>query len=79
MFLFDEETAILFLDKMAEDDNVWNRLKLIDLLGDIHNKDADRILLKLSGDLEEMVSDRAGFMLSQRSYSQFETKTENTL
>ena len=64
---------------MSEDDNLWNRLKLIDLIGDIQNNDSDRILTKLSGDSEEMVSERAQFILSQRPFTQFETKTENTL
>ena len=79
LFLFDEETAVLFLDKMAEDDNLWNRLKLIDLISDIQNKDSDRILLKLSGDPEEMVCERAEFILSHRPFTQYETKAENSL
>ena len=66
MFILDESFAVLFLDKMVEDDNMWNRLKLIEMLENVHLPEADSALRKLAEDREEMISERAQAVISQR-------------
>jgi hypothetical protein len=90
LFLLDESFAVLFLDKMVEDNNMWNRLKLLEMLENVRMPEADLALHKLAEDREEMISERAQFVISQRGNSgnydplssqngmnQFETKIED--
>ena len=77
LFNLDKNVAVLFLDKMIEDDNMWNRLKLLELLDDIRSEEANSAFQKLANDPEEMISERAQFIISQRENSKFETKIEN--
>ena len=79
LFIIDRENALLFLDKMLEDDNLWNKLKLLEILSGIYNHEAEDAIIKLTNDQEEMISDRAKFILSQRSDIQFESKSEDKL
>ncbi len=74
LFILDKENAILFLDKMIGDDNMWNKLKLLEILSGIYNHEAEDAIIRLTSDPEEMISDRAKFILSQRSDIQFESK-----
>ncbi len=67
LFAFDQKIAILFLDKILEDENVWNKLRLLDILSTIDSSEAEQGIVKLSSDKEEMVSERARFILSQKS------------
>ena len=57
---------------MVEDNDLWNRLKIVEILDGINNPKADRALLKLSNDPEEMIRERAQFALSQRANPQLE-------
>jgi len=77
LFSLDKGVAALFLDKMIEDDNMWNRLKLLELLDDVRSEEANFALQKLANDPEEMISERAQFIISQRENPKFETKIEN--
>ena len=77
LFTIDQGTAMLFIDKMVEDDNLWNRLKLLEILSEVNSIEANTALKKLADDAEEMVNERAKFILSQRSAVQLETKTDN--
>ncbi len=77
LFILDENVALLFLDKMIDDDNMWNRLKLIELLDGTRSAEADFALQKLANDPEEMISERAQYVISQRESSKYETKIEN--
>ena len=77
LFTIDQGTAMLFIDKMVEDDNLWNRLKLLEILGEVNLPEANNVLKKLADDTEEMVSERAKYILSQRSNLHLETNTEN--
>jgi HEAT repeat protein len=77
LFTIDQNIAILFIDKMLDDDNLWNRLKLIELLSDINLPEAESALLRMSNDPEEMISERAKFILFQKSVLQLETKQED--
>ncbi len=77
LFILDRNIAILFLDKMTDDNNMWNRLKLLELLDGDRSSEADFALQKLANDPEEMISERAQFIISQKENSKFETKIEN--
>lgn len=66
LFQVSIDTAILFIDVMAADDNVWNRIKLTELIENIDSPSIDEVLKKLSEDSEEMVKERAEWILSQR-------------
>ncbi len=77
LFFLDNGIAVLFIEKMVEDDNMWNRLKLLELIDGVHSSKVDFALQKLANDPEEMISERAQFIISQRENSKFETKIEN--
>ncbi len=70
LFRLDTGIALMFLDIMVRDDNVWNRLHLLDLLADIdieQTKDALSVLMK---DDNEMVAEKS------RSLLEFNYQTE---
>ncbi len=79
LFLIDENIAVLFLDKMLEDDNIWNKLKLLEILSNVKLSQIEPALIKMTNDPEEMISERAKIILSQNQDFQFETKNENNL
>ena len=67
LFIIDTENALLFLDKMLEDNNLWNKLRLLEVLSSIESEIAEKAIVKLSEDPEEMISERAKFYLSEES------------
>ncbi len=67
LFFLGLDTALLFIDTMIEDDNFWNRLRVVEILENIDDERAIEGLQKLSEDPEEMVSERAQEVLNQRS------------
>lgn len=79
LFSIDENIAVLFLDKMIEDDNIWNKLKLIEILSTVRLAEIDSALIKMTNDPEEMISEKAKSILLQKQDLQFETKSENNL
>lgn len=66
LFKLDEEIALLFIDSMLGDENMWNRLKLVEILQFSKNPIAEDALLKLQEDPEQMVSDTAKQIISER-------------
>ncbi len=62
LFYLDSETALLFTDTMLADENVWNRLRLVELLENVQNDKVIEVLEKLTKDEDEMVRDRAQFI-----------------
>ncbi|MFA7288873.1 MAG: HEAT repeat domain-containing protein [Melioribacteraceae bacterium] len=67
LFLLDTESALLFIDSMINDENLWNRLRLLEILDNIYSPDVTEIIEKFSGDPEEMVRERAAEILSSKS------------
>lgn len=63
LFNLDPETAILFIDSMVTDENVWNRLRLVEYLEKTPGELIEQAIQKLANDEDEMVSDRAKFVL----------------
>ena len=66
LFKLDEEIALLFIDIMMEDENIWNRMKLVELIQYSKSPIAEDALLKLQNDEEQMVSETAKQILSER-------------
>ncbi len=66
LFKLDEEIALLFIDIMMEDENIWNRMKLVELIQNSKSPIAEDALLKLQNDEEQMVSETAKQILSER-------------
>ncbi|MHB1687842.1 MAG: HEAT repeat domain-containing protein [Ignavibacteriaceae bacterium] len=67
LFAFDQDIALLFLDKILEDDNIWNKLWLLEILGGINSSEAEHAISELANDKEEMISERAKFIQSQKT------------
>lgn len=74
LFFCNYETAILFLDTMISDDNFWNRLRLLEILEQVEDERIIGALMKLSQDSEEMVKEKAAWILSQRGINNLEFK-----
>ncbi len=70
LFVLDFESAILFVDSMVQDENIWNRLRLVELLEFTDNQEANDALEKLSKDEDEMVRERVDQILSSRKQNE---------
>lgn len=66
LFHIHPKDALLFADKIISDDNIWNRLKLIDLLSDVNEPEAIELIKTLAQDSEEMVRERAESLLEEK-------------
>ncbi len=65
LFRTSPETAFVFLDILTGDENMWNRIKLLDLLSEYEHPETIKVLQDMSNDPEEMVADKAKEILSQ--------------
>lgn len=74
LFFCNYETAVLFLDTIINDDNFWNRLRLLEILEQVDDERTIDTLKKLSEDPEEMVKEKAVWILSQRGINNLEFK-----
>jgi HEAT repeat protein len=59
LFSIDQETALLFLYTMINDENIWNRARILDLLADLDDPIVSEALEILLNDPEEMISEKA--------------------
>jgi len=66
LFTLDPETALLFIDSMLNDENMWNRIRLVELLEQYPLEAIEEPLLKLTKDADEMVCDRATFVYNYK-------------
>ncbi|MBL1212510.1 MAG: hypothetical protein HND52_04015 [Ignavibacteriae bacterium] len=67
LYKLNIEMAVLFIDKVVEDDNMWNRLKLLELVVENNSDEVNEALNKLAEDADEFVSERAKEILTQRN------------
>ena len=74
LFFCNYETAILFLDTIINDDNFWNRLRLLEIIEQVDDDRVISTLKKLSEDSEEMVKEKAVWILSQRGINNLEIR-----
>ncbi|MEI7810886.1 MAG: hypothetical protein WCJ01_00515 [Ignavibacteria bacterium] len=66
LFIINLEFALIFLDTMVEDDNIWNRMKVLEMIESRPGEKIDEVIKKLANDPDEMVRERANWALSQR-------------
>lgn len=66
LFIINPKDALLFVDKLMGDDNVWNRIRLIELLNDANQPEAIELLKKLTKDSDDMVRERAELILEEK-------------
>ena len=59
LFNIDKTTAVMFLDTMLNDENIWNRLEILDLLNQYEDPGIIEIVKKILDDPEDMVSEKA--------------------
>jgi HEAT repeat protein len=64
LFHLNPETALIFSDTMMADQNVWNRMRLVDLLEELNSEKAVPVLELLANDEDEMIKERALQVLS---------------
>jgi len=74
LFSIDSNTALLFLDTMIQDDNIWNRLHLLDLLSMNEYKSTKEAIATMANDENEMISERAKSIIEENK--QYSTQTE---
>jgi len=66
LFVLDKDTASLFANVLSEDNSIWNRMKLIELLNGYKSPNAEEIIGKMVGDSEVMVSEKAKEYINSR-------------
>lgn len=66
LFNLDPDSALLFIDTMVTDENNWNRIRLVELLENFQSEAVDSSLQKLTNDEDEMVRDRAMFVVNSK-------------
>ena len=66
LFKINPKDALLFTDKLVEDDNIWNRLKLLELLSEVDEPEVLGLIKKLTEDSDEMVRERAESLLEEK-------------
>ncbi len=69
LFVIDMEKALLFIETMLNDENIWNKIRLMEILEAVEDERADKALEVLSHDSESMISERANSILSNRNNS----------
>lgn len=74
MFNLDSESALLFIDSMINDENIWNKLRLIELLETIDTLDSNQALIRLMQDDDEMVKEKATQIINSRNKINSTTK-----
>jgi HEAT repeat protein len=68
MFKIDADSAMLFLDKMLEDDNLWNKLALLDILEEIElNAETLKILSEYVETADEMMKERINYLIESNN------------
>jgi HEAT repeat protein len=73
LFNLDPDTALLFIDSMATDENMWNRLRLVELIEKFPMEKIETTMQKLIQDEDEMVRDRAVFVYNSKINNVSET------
>ncbi|MGE5353313.1 MAG: HEAT repeat domain-containing protein [Acidobacteriota bacterium] len=76
LFLINVDYALLFIDSMIEDDNIWNRLKVLEMTENIFTPKVNHMLKTMAQDQEVMIRERAAWILAQRGVTDSTTKTE---
>ncbi len=67
LFTLEPDTALLFSDNFIADDDIWNRMKLLEIIELMEGEKVIEILKALSNDSDEMIRDKAQWLLTQRT------------
>ncbi len=65
LFFTALDKALLFTDTMIEDDDMWNRMRLLEILETINDERSFEAIRELTKDSEEMIAERAEYFLNQ--------------
>jgi hypothetical protein len=65
LFNLDEESAINAAKVILNDENMWNRINLLENLSNVDYEKIESLLKELVNDSEEMVRERAVFLVEQ--------------
>lgn len=76
LYSVNQESILFFMDNLIEDDNVWNRLRLLDIIAEINNPEIISALEKLSEDEDEMVKEKANEIFNQKQYPKKQNLTD---
>ncbi|NWF90403.1 MAG: HEAT repeat domain-containing protein [Ignavibacteriaceae bacterium] len=68
LYITNPESIVLFMDSLIEDANVWNRMRLLDLIAEINSPEIITALEKLTNDPDEMVKEKANEIFNQLQY-----------
>lgn len=66
LFAIDSQKALLFIDDVIKDENIWNRLKVLDILSGVYEQSVEHALKFLAHDEEEMIRSKAIWVLTER-------------
>ena len=77
LFELDRDSALLFVDVISNDENNWNRLRLLEIIENIPGTEFDSVIQKLLNDEDEMIRERAAYSASLKNISQLSTKNTN--
>jgi hypothetical protein len=69
LFELDPESALLFVDAMVQDENNWNRLRLLEIIENIPGDAFNPMIQKLADDEDEMIRERAAYTASIKNIS----------
>lgn len=79
LFTIDQGIALLFLDRMLEDNSIWNKLRLLEILYEINSREAEQGILALANDNEVMISERAKSILGEKTGNNTVLNTEEKI
>ena len=73
LFQLDVESALLFVDVMSNDENNWNRLRLLEIIENIPGTEFNSVIQKLLNDEDEMIRERAVYSAGIKNINQLST------
>lgn len=73
IFELDQESALLFVDVMSNDENNWNRLRLLEIIENIPMEECNVVIEKLLNDEDEMIRERAAYSANIKNINQSST------
>ncbi|HPN36872.1 MAG TPA: hypothetical protein PL041_00625 [Melioribacteraceae bacterium] len=66
LFYLNPETAFMFLDTIINDNNMWNKMRVVEILEYFDDPRGIEAIKKLAEDPEEMVSEKAKILLQNK-------------
>ena len=75
LFELDQESALLFVDVMSNDENNWNRLRLLEIIENIPGTEFNSVIQKLVNDEDKMIRERAAYSAGIKKINQLSINT----